>query len=64
MKEQWRKLAQAAARALPTLLLAGGGAGLAWGVGMVFPPAGVMAAGLLMMAAGVLLIGGERSGHG
>ncbi len=42
------------------LLLTGGAVSLAAGAGMIYPPAGWIAGGLLAMAAGVLsILGGE-----
>lgn len=43
---------------LPTILLILGAVTAACGIGLIYPPAGVIAAGAAMMALGVLLIKG------
>lgn len=46
---------------LPTSLLALGAVAVSVGVGMIYIPAGTIAAGVLMMLAGVLMIKGGDS---
>ena len=43
---------------LPTVLLLLGAAAVAYGIGEIYPPAGIIAAGALSMTGGVLLIKG------
>ena len=50
------------ARTIPTALLILGAASFSVGVGMIYLPAGVIAAGALTMLAGVLLIKGGGDG--
>lgn len=47
---------------LPTGLLVMGAVAISCGIGLIYIPAGIIAAGILMMALGVLLIkgGGEE----
>lgn len=62
------KIVDTLAEALRTLLILGGGALIAWGVGLIYPPAGIITAGVLTMAAGILETlsepGGEDGGDG
>lgn len=44
---------------LPTMLLVSGAVGVSCGVAMIYLPAGVIAAGVLAIIGGVLLIRGE-----
>ena len=50
------------AAALPTALLLAGAGTAAVGIGLIYLPAGVIAAGVLSIAAGVLLIRGGGGG--
>lgn len=58
-----RKLLKILSAMLPTLLLVLGAAAVSCGIAMIYPPAGVIAAGTLAIVGGVLLIrgGGEES---
>lgn len=47
------------AGALPTVLLVAGAAAVSAGVAMIWPPAGIITAGILAMVGGVLLILGN-----
>ncbi len=53
-----RRLLEALAASVPTVLVILGAAAVAVGVGMIYLPAGVIAGGLLTAAAGVVLIRG------
>ncbi len=46
---------------LPTSLLALGAVAVSMGVGMIYRPAGIIVAGVLMMLSGVLMIKGGDS---
>lgn len=58
MREKLKKALAGAAAALPTALLLSGAGTVAVGAGLIYLPAGVIALGLLSMAAGVILIRG------
>lgn len=48
---------------LPTGLLLLGAATVSYGVGVIYPPAGIITAGLLAMTGGVLMIKGGGDGN-
>ena len=53
------KIVDALAGALWDLVILAGGMAIAWGAGLIYPPAGIITAGVLAVAAGVL--GGIRA---
>ena len=61
-RRSWReRLAGLWSRHGAGIFLAGGAAGVSAGIGMIYLPAGVIAAGGLLLLAGVLsILGGER----
>lgn len=59
-----RKLLKNWNELLPTVLLLAGAAAVSGGIAMVYPPAGLMAAGAFMVLVSVLLIrGGDETGE-
>ncbi len=64
LKTALRDIKKALSATLPTVLMVFGAAAVSIGVGMIYSPAGVIAAGGLAITGGVLLILGRSDGDG
>jgi len=60
MKKHLQRIAATAAEWMPDALMAGGAGAVAYGAGLIYPPAGWMVGGVLAIAGGVLLARGAK----